>query len=198
MIKGDRHGLSLSIAEDVDISEVISQLHNKLSSARNFFSGASVRLIADEREINPQERAEIQKEVQENGMNLTDDVPEEIEQPVVETEIQPDNTLLIKRTVRSGQKVHYDGNVIIMGDVNPGAEIACSGDILVLGSLRGVAHAGIKGDTQAIVFAFRLEPTQLRIAHFISRAPDGKVPHPLQPEIAEVKDGIIQIKKYNF
>jgi len=105
--------------------------------------------------------------------------------------------LLVRRTIRSGQSLHYDGNVVVLGDVNPGAEIVCSGDILVLGSLRGVAHAGAEGATGATVFAFRLEPTQLRIAHLISRAPDGQVPRPSVPEIARIVKNMIEVSIYN-
>ncbi|NLJ80156.1 MAG: septum site-determining protein MinC, partial [Firmicutes bacterium] len=112
-------------------------------------------------------------------------------------EDREENTLLIRRTIRSGQSVHYQGNVVIMGDVNPGAEVLCSGDILVLGSLRGVAHAGAEGKTDATVFAFRLEPTQLRIAHYISRAPDEKTLQPSGPEIARVVEDWIQVTNYN-
>jgi septum site-determining protein MinC len=59
-----------------------------------------------------------------------------------------------------------------------------------------VAHAGANGNTRAIVAAFRLEPTQLRIAHYISRAPDGEVIHPSGPEVALVRDECIQIEAY--
>ncbi len=111
--------------------------------------------------------------------------------------ISGEQTLLVRRTLRSGQKLHYDGNVVVMGDVNPGAEVACTGDIIVLGSLRGVAHAGIADRVDAMVFAFRLEPTQLRIAHYISRSPDEKEPQPLGPEVARVVDNMIQISAYS-
>lgn len=107
------------------------------------------------------------------------------------------NTLLIKRTLRSGQSVAYDGNVVIRGDVNAGALVTCSGDIIVLGALRGVAHAGAEGDTEAVVIAFRLEPTQLRIAGHISRAPDGEYTRPMGPEVARVKEGSIQVETYS-
>ena len=112
-------------------------------------------------------------------------------------EVVEDTTLLVRRTIRSGQRLHYDGNVVIMGDVNPGAEVVCTGDILVLGALRGVAHAGAEGKVDATVFAFRLEPTQLRIAHVISRAPDEKSPLPSGPEIARVVANSVQLSMYS-
>lgn len=111
-------------------------------------------------------------------------------------EASEDKTLLLRRTLRSGQKIHYYGNVVVFGDVNPGAEILCSGDILVLGALRGVAHAGYEGNSEATVFALCLEPTQLRIANYISRSPDEKLPHPTGPELARVTENVIQISAY--
>src|SRR5205807_10098403 len=32
------------------------------------------------------------------------------------------DTLLIRRTIRSGQAIHHPSNIVILGDVNPGAE----------------------------------------------------------------------------
>ena len=108
----------------------------------------------------------------------------------------PENeTILIQRTIRSGQKIQYSGHIVILGDVNPGAEIIAGGNIMVLGSLRGIAHAGTIGDQLAVVAAFRLEPTQLRIADHITRAPDGETWHSQQPEVAMIKNGVVVIEK---
>jgi septum site-determining protein MinC len=107
-----------------------------------------------------------------------------------------DNTILVRRTLRSGQKVHFDGNVVVVGDVNPGAEIVASGHIIVLGTLRGVVHAGAAGDERAAVLAFRLQPTQLRIANHITRPPDDESAGPEQPEIARIKDNVVTIEVF--
>lgn len=104
------------------------------------------------------------------------------------------NACLVKRTIRSGQRISYNGNVVILGDVNPGAEVIAGGDVVVMGSLRGVVHAGATGDDNAVIVAFRLKPTQLRIGSHISRAPDDEpVGGPQLPEIARVKDGEVII-----
>ena len=108
----------------------------------------------------------------------------------------PDKTLLIERTVRSGQSISFPGHVVVMGDINPGAEIVAGGHIMVFGSLRGVAHAGALGDSNAVVAALRLSPTQLRIAGHITRAPDGEEVRPHQPEVARISDGAIVIEGY--
>ena len=109
-----------------------------------------------------------------------------------------DNTILIKRTVRSGQCIQFDGNVVVMGDVNPGSEIIASGNIVVMGALRGVVHAGATGNEEATVSAFKLQPTQLRIANYITRAPDGDYPAPEHPEMAKIKDGVVVIEIYQL
>lgn len=108
------------------------------------------------------------------------------------------NTLLVKRTIRSGQSIRFDGNVVVLGDANPGSEIVAAGDIIVMGSLRGMAHAGATGNRRAVVAALRLLPTQLRIADLISRAPDGKQAVPSAPEIARIKNDMVLIEDYVF
>lgn len=107
-------------------------------------------------------------------------------------------TLLVKKTIRSGQRVRYGGNVVVMGDVNPGGEITATGDVLVLGTLRGIAHAGAGGDDSAIVAAVRLNPVQLRIGRHFSRPATDEVAFPNSsgsPEIARVNDGTIVVER---
>ena len=106
-------------------------------------------------------------------------------------------TILVQRTLRSGQNLHYDGNVVVMGDVNPGAEIVASGHVLVMGSLRGLVHAGATGEEEATVTALQLAPTQLRIASHITRPPDGNADDESKlPETARIKNEIVIIEDY--
>ncbi|HHW15184.1 MAG TPA: septum site-determining protein MinC [Firmicutes bacterium] len=107
-----------------------------------------------------------------------------------------ERTLLVRRTIRSGQRVAFDGNVVVLGDLNPGGEVVASGDILVWGALRGTAHAGAAGRTDATVTALRLIPTQLRIAHLITRAPDGQPAAPKGPEIARIKGDAVVVEEF--
>ena len=113
-------------------------------------------------------------------------------------EVLPEEeTILIQRTIRSGQSIRFHGNVVIMGDVNPGGEVVAGGDIIVMGHLRGVAHAGAMGSEKAVVAAFRLQPTQLSIANHITRSPDGEQVTPEQPEVARIQNGVVVIEKYH-
>ena len=125
-------------------------------------------------------------------------INQEITEPteaINDCSIPESETILIQRTIRSGQKIQYSGHIVILGDVNPGAEIIAGGNIMVLGCLRGIAHAGVFGNQLAAVAAFKLKPTQLRIANHITRAPDGESWQPQNPEIARVKNGVVVIEK---
>ncbi|QIA27974.1 septum formation inhibitor MinC [Thermaerobacter sp. PB12/4term] len=117
--------------------------------------------------------------------------------------------VVVRRTLRSGHRLVYDGDVVILGDVNPGAEVLAAGDVVVFGRLRGTVHAGFKGDEQAVVAALVMEPVQLRIARWIGRAPDGEPPPGAagravagpaggrSPEIACVRDGQVLIEPFD-
>jgi septum site-determining protein MinC len=109
-----------------------------------------------------------------------------------------DNTILVQRTLRSGQSISYDGNIVIVGDVNPGAEVIAGGSVIVIGALRGMVHAGASGDANAVVIAFKLLPTQLRIVDHITRAPDDveNLLDEMVPEIASLKNGVVTIERW--
>lgn len=78
-----------------------------------------------------------------------------------------DPTLIVRKTVRSGQRILFAGNVVVMGDVNAGAEIEAEGDVIVLGNLRGIVHAGCKGKNDAVVVALNLHAAQVRVGNLI-------------------------------
>jgi septum site-determining protein MinC len=224
VLKGSRNnGVTIVISDDAEFSVIIAELRAKLGQARRFMGGAPLHLDTGTRPVTQEEFLALSKVAQEFGLGIVENEgvrpttaksaggssvttgqqrvgsnssPYQAPRASSTSVEDENNTLLHKRTLRSGQRIDYDGNVVVLGDVNPGAVINCTGDILVFGTLRGVAHAGAQGNVKAIVVAFRLEPTQLRIAHYISRAPDGEAAVPTGPEMALVKDEQIQIEVY--
>jgi septum site-determining protein MinC len=109
-----------------------------------------------------------------------------------------EETLMMRKTIRSGQRIEFKGNVVIQGDVNAGAEIIATGDIIVLGSLRGMAHAGSEGKKSSVVVAFSLEPTQLRIASLIAISNSTKQWKKNYPLTARVEEGKITLSPPAF
>lgn len=102
--------------------------------------------------------------------------------------------LYLQMTVRSGAEIRHPGTVVILGDVNPGGSIVAAGDILVWGRLRGITHAGAEGNSQCVIMALQMQPTQLRIADFVARAPETQ-PAQFYPEVAYITPEGIRIAR---
>ena len=100
--------------------------------------------------------------------------------------------LYLQMTIRSGTEIRHPGSIVVLGDVNPGGALVAEGDIFVWGRLRGVAHAGSEGNAACRIMALHMQPTQLRIADKVARAPE-KPPALYQPEVAYINDEGIRI-----
>lgn len=210
--KGKREGISIYI-KDGSFDTIKRELEKKIKKSERFFEGAKIIEIAgiDEKILKTEEVEEIEKIVTEKYSMIVAERKEPKENMRnVEKEddmnlgyfngLKEGNTKFITSTIRSGQSVEFDGNIVIIGDVNPGGELSARGNIVVLGTLRGMAYAGSDGNEDAIVAAFKLNPTQLRIAHLITRKPDedeGEEASLLkEPEIARIYDEAIIIEPY--
>lgn len=128
-------------------------------------------------------------------IHAQDDPDDSGDRPLIGRMAHYQETLLLCKSIRSGQKTACPGNIVIVGDVNPGAEVIAGGNIVVMGCLRGMAHAGALGDEKAVISAYRLSPTQLRIADHITRPPDNEVFAEKDPELASIKDGKVVIER---
>ncbi|WP_211178512.1 septum site-determining protein MinC [Brasilonema octagenarum] len=102
--------------------------------------------------------------------------------------------LYLDKTVRSGEEIRHQGHVILLGDLNPGGIVVANGDILVWGRLRGIAHAGALGNRDCLIMSLQMEPTQLRIADAVARAPE-KSPLQFYPEVAYITSQGIRIAR---
>ncbi len=114
--------------------------------------------------------------------------------PVIE---DPDAGMVVRRTLRSGVRLHHPGSIVVIGDVHPGAEVVAGGDIVVWGKLHGTVHAGAFGDDEAVVCALDLAPTQLRIGRYITRSPDDRR-RKAQPETGRVRNGRIEVMAWSL
>ena len=86
---------------------------------------------------------------------------------VYEKDTETSETKYYRGSLRSGQKIEFEGSLVIMGDVNAGSEVIAGDNIVVVGTLRGLAHAGAKGNKNAIIAANSIESAQIRIADIV-------------------------------
>lgn len=215
-IKGTRHGLLIHFDPDRDFEDVRQNLYKKMESARGFFNGAKFAFYQEPVEKEHQQVLEEichkyglihQPEIRAKitcSLDSTDSTTPDKNTPV-EAEPTPNlnkplkvDTLLVKRSLRSGQKINYPGHVVILGDIHAGAEVVAYGNVMVMGCCRGVVHAGASGNNLARVIAHRLTPAQLRISTSIACAPQDTQGHADYPEIAYLSaDGQIIVEMYN-
>ena len=104
------------------------------------------------------------------------------------------NTKVYVGTLRSGQRVEFEGSIIVLGDVNSGSEVVAEENIIVLGNLRGFAHAGAKGNRSAFIAANTINPTQLRIADIILRTIEERKEVGNAYEVAKIDMGSIIVE----
>lgn len=204
VFKGYKSGLTLIIPENVSFVKCLDDLTSQLHQANGFFKGAVVTIQLGKRNLLETEFIQLSKILTEAGLiqttTTTNDHGKLEWQNHNRKESLPEesiiSTITIKRTIRSGQRLEYDGNLVIMGDVNPGAELVATGDVIVLGKLRGTVHAGAKGNQDAKIIAFQLKPIQIRIAGVITRAPEWERGKRLErPETARINDNQIIVER---
>lgn len=203
VFKGYRSGLILLIPEEGPFQTYLAELTDHLNKARNFFKGAKVTVQTGNRKVSEPEKTALADILKEHGLvmqQLTESTPSK---NMTRNGKSGNNdfidTITVKKTVRSGQTVRFEGNLLIIGDVNPGAEVIASGDIVVLGKLRGIAHAGANGDNNAQIIALEFNPVQIRIAGIFTRDSEkrrGFKNANSGPEVARIKDNLIVVERY--
>ncbi|WP_067727280.1 septum site-determining protein MinC [Oceanobacillus damuensis] len=174
-IKGTREGLSLFIEESASFDDAIKELNEKImaSKPKKDEPVVSVKVKLGNRYLNEEQEQVLRRIISgENRFHI-----ESIESELIRIEDalkwqEESEIKAINRIVRSGQVLYIKGDLLLIGDVNPGGKVIATGNIYIMGNLYGIAHAGSEGDRDAFIAASYMKPTQLRIADYISRAPD--------------------------
>lgn len=201
VIKGNRVGISaiININKFSDFEEMLENLIGKLSKGKRFYKNSTLVISTNLSAINEKNLARL-KEVLFNEIEIKDIILQDEASKDKENDkkifsgVYEGKTKFLRKTVRSGQCINYNGNIVIIGDVNSGAEVMATGNIVVLGSIRGNVSAGANGNVKAIVAAFSLQPETLKIANLVTFSPDSE--KPTYPEVAKIKDGSIIVEPY--
>lgn len=198
LIKGNKDGLNavISMEKFADFSEASELLLKKLMKGKEFYKGCTLKITSNLRYISEREQNKLRHILFEQFF-IADCTFEDIEEKKdrIFSGIYEGKTKFIKKTIRGGQCINYNGNIVIIGDVNPGAEVYAYGNIIVLGHARGSLHAGCNGNEKAIISAFCLQPEIMQISNTLTRAPE-EGNKPSYPEVAKLKDGIIIVEPY--
>lgn len=162
----------IKISEKAEEKEIKESLKKKLVDLKKLYKEEKTPIKVTGKVLKNREIHEIREIISE-------EIPVEIEFESPQTlglygikkafrkEIESSETTFHKSSLRSGQKVEFEGSVVILGDVNAGAEVVAGENIVILGALRGLAHAGAKGNKQAIIAANAIDCPQIRISNQI-------------------------------
>ena len=159
----------IKIEENAEQREIITELKKKIIELKNLYQDDKTPILVTGKILKNKDMEEIQ-----NLIKRFIDVQIDFDSPKVlglhgikktfYKEVATSETKFHKGSLRSGQRLEFEGSLVIIGDVNAGAEVIASENIVILGTLRGLAHAGAKGNKDAVIEASEIESLQIRIA----------------------------------
>lgn len=200
IFKGLNKGLNIIIEVEAfkDENQMLHMVKGKLRNSKgpkNFYRGSTLYVTTDLDKISKRAVNEI-KAFLYNELGVKECIFKEIKPAVKKktNNAKEGKTKFIRKSIRSGQVVSYDGSVVIIGDVNPGAEVIALGNVVVMGNIRGSIHAGADGNHSAIVAAMNMQPTLVRIGKYATLFSDDEKPK--IPEVIRVNNNKLVIEPY--
>lgn len=174
-----KNEIVLKINEKATQEEVITALKKKLPELKKLYQEDKTPIFVTGKILKNKEITEIQELIKKKV-----DVEIEFDSPKVlglygirktyNQEVGQSETKFHRGSLRSGQKMEFEGSLVIIGDVNSGAEVIAGENVIVVGALRGLAHAGAKGNKKAIIAAEKIESPQLRISNIVKELEKGE------------------------
>lgn len=186
----------IKLNEDAERNDIIEGLKKKLQELKKLYKDEKTPIRVTGKVLKNREIDEIQEIIQEKiDVDVEFDTPKTLGlysiKKTFDKKITVSETKFHRGSLRSGQKLESDGSLVILGDVNSGAEVIASDNIVVLGNLRGLAHAGAKGNKQAIISAGLLDTVQIRIANIVKEIDRDEEPMHKQAYVSVENDQII-------
>lgn len=162
----------IKIEEKADQKDVLIELTKRLPDLKKLYKEEKTPIRITGKALKNKEMDEIYSLVKKYlDVEVNFDMPKELGLSSIKKTfnqtVNVSETKFHRGSLRSGKKIEAEGSVVILGDVNSGAEVMATDNIVILGTLRGLAHAGAKGNKEAIIAAGKLEAVQLRIANIV-------------------------------
>ena len=179
-ILSNRNNIVIKIDESATEKTILKELKEKLPKLSQFYEEEKTPILVTSKMIKSDTIDKIQKLIHEFiNVKVEFDSPRTMGLNCIKKdfkkEIESSETKFFKSSLRSGQKIEFEGSIVILGDVNYGAEVVAEDNIVVLGVLRGMAHAGAKGNVDAIIAAHRIDSPQIRIASKIKERSNDEI-----------------------
>lgn len=162
----------INVDENGEQKQILQELKKKISELKKLYKEDKTPILVTGKVFKNKEMEQIQEVIQGIiSVEVNFDTPKILGlhgiKKTFSKEIATSETKFHRGSLRSGQKIEFEGSLVVLGDVNAGAEVLAGENIVVLGILRGIAHAGAKGNKEAIIAAASIESVQIRIASII-------------------------------
>lgn len=167
-----KDNIVIKIADSSEQEEILYALRKKIPDLKKLYKDETTPIVITGKVLKNREIDEIQDLIKKYlDVEIKFDSPRSLGlHGIVKSyskEIATSETKFHKGSLRSGQKIEFEGSLVVLGDVNDGAEVIAGENIVILGILRGLAHAGAKGNRDAIIAASSIEAPQLRISNIV-------------------------------
>lgn len=191
-----KNEILIKISENAEQREIVESLKKKIPELKKLYKDEKTPITVTGKILKNKEIDEIQNLIKDKiDVEIEFDMPKALGLSSItrtfNKEIGISETKFHRGSLRSGQKLETEGSLVVLGDVNSGAEVMASENIVVLGSLRGLAHAGAKGNKQAIISAGLLDTVQIRIANIVKEIDRDEEPMHKQAYVFVDNDSII-------
>ena len=191
-----KNEILIKISDEAEQNEIIQNLKKKLPELKKMYKDEKTPIRVTGKILKNKEIDEIQELITKNiDVEVDFDMPKSLGLASItrtfNKEIAVSETKFHRGSLRSGQKLETEGSLVILGDVNSGAEVVASDNIVVLGALRGLAHAGAKGNKQAIISAGLLDTVQIRIANIVKEFDRAEEPMHKQAYVSIIDNNIV-------
>lgn len=175
----------IRIDDNAPQRKIISELSKKLKDLKKMYQEERTPIKVTGKVLTNKELEEISQLIKkEIDVEVTFDTPTTLGLHSITRSYKRDvgksETTFHRGSLRSGQKLEVEGSIVVIGDVNSGAEVIAADNIAVIGNLRGLAHAGAKGNKDAIIATSNLDAVQIRISNIvreIDREEEGAKEH---------------------
>ena len=162
----------IKIEDNAEQDEIILELTKKLKELKKMYKDEKTPIRVTGKILTNKELEEIKELIKKQiDVEVRFDTPTTLGLHSITRSYKKDvgtsETTFHKGSLRSGQKIEVEGSIVIIGDVNSGAEVIAADNIIVVGTLRGLAHAGAKGNKEAIIGTSTLDAVQLRISNIV-------------------------------
>ena len=162
----------IKIDDNATQKEIISELGKKLKELKKMYQEEKTPIRVTGKILANKEIEQIEEIIKEKiDVKVSFDSPKTLGLHSITRSYKKDvgksETTFHKGSLRSGQRLEVEGSLVVVGDVNSGAEVIAGDNIVIVGTLRGLAHAGAKGNKEAIIATSTLDAVQIRISNIV-------------------------------